>query len=63
MAMLDGDDWKCLREAGDCVLDRLLWDAGAALIPLIGGLLLVGRRLLSAHNPDALPREAGPAKS
>lgn len=44
-------------EVGDRVLDRLLWDAGAALIPLLGGLLLVGRHLVRYHDSHA--REEG----
>lgn len=46
-------------EVGDRVLDRLLWDAGAALIPLIGGLLLVGRHLLRDQEDGSPQREAG----
>jgi hypothetical protein len=34
------------------VLDRLLWDGGAALIPLLGGLFLVGRHLARYHDDD-----------
>jgi len=48
-------------EVGDRVLDRLLWDAGAALIPLVGGLLLIGRHLVRYHDDDSPQREAGSA--
>jgi hypothetical protein len=37
-------------EVGDRVLNRLLWDAGSALIPLLGGLFLIGRHLVRYHD-------------
>jgi hypothetical protein len=39
-------------EVGDRVLNRLLWDGGAALIPLLGGLFMVGRHLVRYHDSD-----------
>jgi|SRR5687767_8777862 len=39
-------------EVGDRVLNRLLWDAGSALIPLLGGLFMVGRHLVRYHDDD-----------
>ncbi len=44
-------------EVGDRVLNRLLWDGGAALIPLLGGLFMVGRHLVRYHDGDAQDRE------
>ena len=40
-------------EVGDRVFDRLLWDGGAALIPLLGGLFMIGRHLARYHGGDA----------
>ena len=37
-------------EAGDRVFDRLLWQGGAALIPLLGGLYLVARHWMRYHE-------------
>lgn len=37
-------------EAGDRVFDRLLWQGGAALIPLLGGLYLVARHWMRYHD-------------
>lgn len=49
-------------EVGDRVLNRLLWDGGAALIPLLGGLFLAGRHLSRYHTrDDAQRREEGSA--
>jgi hypothetical protein len=47
-------------DVGDRVLNRLLWDGGSALIPLLGGLFLVGRHLVRYHDgDDAQDREGG----
>jgi hypothetical protein len=40
-------------EVGDRVFNRLLWDGGAALIPLLGGLFMIGRHLARYHAEDA----------
>jgi hypothetical protein len=44
-------------DVGDRVFNRLLWDGGAALIPLLGGLFLVGRHVVRYHHDDGAGRE------
>jgi len=46
-------------EVGDRVLNRLLWDGGAALIPLLGGLFMVGRHMVRYHDDNARDRSEG----
>jgi len=46
-------------EVGDRVFRRMLWDGGAALIPLLGGLFMVGRHLLRYHDDDEERRAEG----
>lgn len=57
----EGEVWQIERggqvvisvmEAGDRAFDRLLWDGGAALIPLLGGLFMVGRHLSRYHGEE-----------
>jgi hypothetical protein len=50
-------------EVGDRVLNRLLWDGGSALIPLLGGLFMVGRHLARYHADDAAGQEHEEGKS
>ena len=46
-------------EVGDRVLNRLLWDGGAALIPLLGGLFMVGRHFVRYHDSEGTLRPEG----
>ena len=46
-------------DVGDRVFNRLLWDGGAALIPLLGGLFMVGRHLSRYHGEAAASPEEG----
>jgi hypothetical protein len=46
-------------DVGDRVLNRLLWDGGAALIPLLGGLFMIGRHLARYHDGDEAQGQEG----
>ena len=57
----DGREVMPVMEVGDRVFDRLLWDGGAALIPLLGGLFMIGRHLARYHGVGAGQEEGGSA--